>query len=78
MKTDVQISDVMLTFAGGMYQHVREHIHTLRTAKSIHMRYCPVRPIGNFLCRDLGQIIAEESWLPTGVFGHVHWIQSFP
>lgn len=58
MKTDVQISDVMLTFAGGMYQHVREQIHTLRTAKSIHMRYCPVRPIGNFLCRDLGQVIA--------------------
>lgn len=58
MKTDVQISDVMLTFAGGIYQHVREQTHTLRTAKSIHMRYCPVRPIGNFLCRDLGQVIA--------------------
>ena len=60
MKMDVQISCLMLTLLEGSttLADSKQALNGSRVTKGIDMKYCPLKPTGNFLCRDLGQVIA--------------------
>lgn len=60
MKMNVQISGLMPTLLEGSttLADSKQALHGSRVTKGVDMKYCPLKPTGNFLCRDLGQVTA--------------------